>query len=463
VDIFVCYSHCDRKWIGLDEAWDYPIIPFLAEALHKDGARFWYDEHESEGLRAGDEFRRKIEQQIDTSTFAILMVSQAFLNSVFIQNVELPRIIDRVQRDEMGVILILLEPCDWEADRFLGSRKVIPMKPKFLIDFIDSPKEWSHVRADTLKAVRSRLRDDIHEPPPPHLGDTHVAPLLPPTDGLVRRLRRLVSAHRVGTTSVLVVAVVVIAVAWGALRGTRGGSGTGTVVVQPGGSTATTVEAPSGGPASIVHGRLLYDEMPVSGATVRFLLEGDDSKGYETLSGKTGEYSVHVAAGDYFLDYKLPRQPVPVDAGSWNPHYYQPPYDTLAQPLVVQARSDVTVPDLAAVFDEGITFTSPSGPPTPTVADRPAFEWHPWSDTNHYEVSIQQGEWLDRSSYAPSVLETASVSTPGYAVTHSLSPGSGYSCRVIAYNAKGHALANGVLDFAVATKGVRTKPLGTSR
>src|ERR1019366_2465821 len=92
--------------------------------------------------------------EIDRSALALLLVSQEFLNSDFIEKIELPRIQARAQRGEMVVIPILLEPCAWDELEFLSSRQMLPGKPTPLSDYAATEREWVNVRAEILAGVR---------------------------------------------------------------------------------------------------------------------------------------------------------------------------------------------------------------------------------------------------------------------------------------------------------------------
>src|SRR6185437_2189046 len=96
VIIFVSYSHEDERW--LDPRAGRKLIPFLADSLRKQNVLFWYDRT---GISAGDEFRRRIEAEIDRAHIAILLISQGFLNSRFIEEVEFPRIKHRAESSKL--------------------------------------------------------------------------------------------------------------------------------------------------------------------------------------------------------------------------------------------------------------------------------------------------------------------------------------------------------------------------
>jgi hypothetical protein len=153
VRVFVSYAREDRHW--LDEKQRFQLIPFLADSLRRYRVSFWFDRE----LKAGDEYKREIDAEIDHSQIAILLVSQAFLNSEFIETREMPRIHERAGRGEMIVIPVLVERCRWQDYAFLADRQMVPNEP--LIKYTRDWAEWSEVRAmilDDLKAQVDKVR-----------------------------------------------------------------------------------------------------------------------------------------------------------------------------------------------------------------------------------------------------------------------------------------------------------------
>ncbi|HEX4149000.1 MAG TPA: toll/interleukin-1 receptor domain-containing protein, partial [Pirellulales bacterium] len=89
VNVFVSYAREDSRW--LDPASRHNLVPFLVDSLRRHKVVFWFD-HE---LKPGDEFRQQIKSKIDQSQIALLIISQNFLNSAFIESEEMPRIAER--------------------------------------------------------------------------------------------------------------------------------------------------------------------------------------------------------------------------------------------------------------------------------------------------------------------------------------------------------------------------------
>lgn len=162
--IFVSYSHRDKRWFASEEDNQYSLIPWLEQSLKRHDVHFWYDRSDEHGLQPGDPFRQEIERAIDEASMALLLLTEAFLSSDFIQTVELPRIEARVQQGAMIAIPILLEPCAWQDSKFIAERQMLPGKPTPLVDYTDSLSRWTHGRDEILRGIRACLRR-ITQPP----------------------------------------------------------------------------------------------------------------------------------------------------------------------------------------------------------------------------------------------------------------------------------------------------------
>jgi tetratricopeptide (TPR) repeat protein len=151
VHIFVSYAHEDKRWF--DEKYKYNLIPFLINSLKKQSVMFWYDKD----LQTGDRFENRINEEIDKCHIAILMLSQPFLNSDFIEDKELPRIESRENRDELRVFPVLLEPCTWEENDFLSKHNMLPGEPTPLINYTESESRWVAVRHEILVKLKKNI------------------------------------------------------------------------------------------------------------------------------------------------------------------------------------------------------------------------------------------------------------------------------------------------------------------
>ncbi len=150
VHVFVSYAREDQKW--LDPQYRCNLIPFLAESLRKHDVAFWFDKE----LKPGDEFKRHIESQIDQAQIALLIVSQNFLNSAFIETEEIPRIAERAKHGQILVVPVLVEPCDWSDYPFLADRQMVPSSP--LIEYTESESQWAKVKYQILDGLKAQVK-----------------------------------------------------------------------------------------------------------------------------------------------------------------------------------------------------------------------------------------------------------------------------------------------------------------
>ncbi len=86
-------------------------------------------------------------EEIDKAQIAVLLVSQWFLNSDYIENTELPRIIARKEQGKLEIVPILVGACAWSEDDYLRSFQILPGKPTPLIQYTDNPAKWDEVPA----------------------------------------------------------------------------------------------------------------------------------------------------------------------------------------------------------------------------------------------------------------------------------------------------------------------------
>lgn len=153
--IFVSYSHEDSFWVQKGE---FGIVPWLAKSLKRKNIEFWFDR---KGLEIGDKFKEVIEKQIAKANFVLLLISQDFMNSDFIRQVELPLIRKRVENNEISVIPILVGPVIWEEEEdtsWLFARQMLPGSPTPLVEYKGDQSKWQNVRIEILDAIKRRIR-----------------------------------------------------------------------------------------------------------------------------------------------------------------------------------------------------------------------------------------------------------------------------------------------------------------
>lgn len=102
--IFISYAHEDRQWL-------LKLRAALRPLEHQAQLAVW-DDHR---LRPGDLFQRDIEAAIAQAKVAILIVSDDFFASTFIQEQELPRLLAKTQAGTCRVLWLLVSGTGWQA------------------------------------------------------------------------------------------------------------------------------------------------------------------------------------------------------------------------------------------------------------------------------------------------------------------------------------------------------------
>jgi hypothetical protein len=159
VNVFVSYSHSDSQWI---EDQQHGIVAWLERHLTRRNVEFWYD-HELR-QRPGVAYRDEIRHRINAAHYAVLLLSQEFVASEFIQDLELPLIKERYLGNEIGVIPILVGRVLWEWEQELGwltDLQILPEKQAPLIDFVSDPARFQQVRLEILAAIQSRMFEEL--------------------------------------------------------------------------------------------------------------------------------------------------------------------------------------------------------------------------------------------------------------------------------------------------------------
>lgn len=98
--VFISYCHRDKRY--LDE-----LLPHLNIYEQKGLIDVWSDLK----IATGTEWREQISKALDTARVAVLLVSKHFLASKFIQEIELPQLLEAASKRGLVILPIALSPC----------------------------------------------------------------------------------------------------------------------------------------------------------------------------------------------------------------------------------------------------------------------------------------------------------------------------------------------------------------
>jgi len=101
--IFISYSREDRKWL-------VDIREGLDPLIRQNRIKVWIDED----IEPGKEWRPEIEAAIHNAKGALLLVSRHYLASDFVNNVEVPHLLDERTKRNLKILWVLVGDCMWE-------------------------------------------------------------------------------------------------------------------------------------------------------------------------------------------------------------------------------------------------------------------------------------------------------------------------------------------------------------
>lgn len=99
-EVFISYSHMDKKWLTRLQVHLKPL-----ERDHK--VVIWTDTK----LRGGDKWCIEIEEALSRAKVAILLVSADFLASDFINNNELPPLLQGSEKEGLVILRVIIGRC----------------------------------------------------------------------------------------------------------------------------------------------------------------------------------------------------------------------------------------------------------------------------------------------------------------------------------------------------------------
>jgi hypothetical protein len=125
--IFISYSHADEKYMTR--------LVSMLKPLEKQGVfKIWHDR----AITPGNEWYQDIQNAINTCDLAMLLISIDFLNSRFIQEDELPRLLQLRKQKGLRVVPIIVRHCIWTSVPILKDLQALPKDGRPVISFTGS-------------------------------------------------------------------------------------------------------------------------------------------------------------------------------------------------------------------------------------------------------------------------------------------------------------------------------------
>ena len=162
--VFVSYSKADRVWKD-----DY-LLAHLEGLENADLISTWSDDR----IDSGGEWFLPIVRAMSEAHVAVCLVSPNYLRTKFIIQEEIPLLIQRAERDGLKLLFLLVEPCDWQAHRWLEKRQMfLPKGACVQTDYQDREHlPFAMLAREIRKTVEERVQRSEHLPVSPGVAKT---------------------------------------------------------------------------------------------------------------------------------------------------------------------------------------------------------------------------------------------------------------------------------------------------
>ncbi len=149
VNIFVSYSHKDSRYLD-----DDALLGFM-KGLENEGVEFWTDR----ALAAGDAWDEELRARIGAADIAMVLVSQAFLDSRYCTDVEISGFLERSRKQGLTIFPVILSACEWERHEWLRSRQFLPREGKTIEEDYHDPGERKRFYLEIRRELRQRIAE----------------------------------------------------------------------------------------------------------------------------------------------------------------------------------------------------------------------------------------------------------------------------------------------------------------
>jgi formylglycine-generating enzyme required for sulfatase activity len=142
IKVFVTYSHQDEEYLG-----ENSLLGFL-KGLEKEGVEFWTDKK----IPTGEKWNAVIKANLGISPIALVLVSQAFLDSEYCQSE-----IRTLRQNKAHLIPVMLSPCEWRRHEWLSSRQFLPGGDETVEEHYSDPGRRKRI----FLKIREQLRERV--------------------------------------------------------------------------------------------------------------------------------------------------------------------------------------------------------------------------------------------------------------------------------------------------------------
>ncbi|WP_215610631.1 toll/interleukin-1 receptor domain-containing protein [Leptothoe spongobia] len=131
------------------------LIKMLAGLQQHKLVEAWEDRQ----IRPGDDWHQEIQKAMNECDLAILLISADFINSRFINEEEVPKLLARRQAEGMWVVPIIIRPCMWDSEPMFRGLQALPKDGKPVITFPNDNGERDQAWTDIAKELEKFAKE----------------------------------------------------------------------------------------------------------------------------------------------------------------------------------------------------------------------------------------------------------------------------------------------------------------
>lgn len=148
INLFISYSH-------EDETYKEKLEKHLGLLKRNGIIETWNDRK----IIAGEEWDKKIKEELENSHIILLLVSVDFLNSNYCYDVEIERAIEKHKKNEATVIPVIIRKCDWHETEF-GKIQALPKDGKAVKSFDDEDEAFFSITEGIKQSIEKLKKNN---------------------------------------------------------------------------------------------------------------------------------------------------------------------------------------------------------------------------------------------------------------------------------------------------------------
>lgn len=145
--VFISYSHKDEKWKDR-------FVEQLGVLEKEKLLEVWEDRQ----IGAGDDWKERIQEALDSCDIAVLLISASFLGSNFILKEEVEKLLRRRKEEGVWVIPLIIKPCPWQEVMWLSRMQAWPKDGKALSTMAEH--EADELMAKLATEIMRKVKED---------------------------------------------------------------------------------------------------------------------------------------------------------------------------------------------------------------------------------------------------------------------------------------------------------------